>query len=111
MLYILNGISVSMFDTFPITLKIHSISNSEVIKLVDNIGRDNTIAVINRKNVAQDISNLLDIPINLSRKRINIEFDDTVIIARHTQSTEKVDDSKLVIPKKSNISFYIVFRN
>lgn len=105
-----------MFSDFPVNIVIDRISNDEVIELVNKAGKENVTAVINRKNVAQDVSNLLDIPINMSKKKISLEKSyftpdskdgDTVIIARQIPSTEKVDD-RLIIPKRPRIEFFIV---
>lgn len=109
MVYILNGISVSMFQDFPVSVEIARISPEQAMEIVSKEGKDNVVAVINRKDVAQDVSNLLGIEISLSSKKVFFSTKDDVIIVRHRKL--KRDGTKNVIyPESVDIEFYLMYR-
>ena len=110
MVYILNGISVSMFQVFPVTIEINMITPEEVAEIIRKAGKKNVSAVINRKDIAQDVSNLLDLPITLSTKKVFPEMNDEVIIVRHKKIAKSEMSANLITPNKTDIEFYLMSR-
>lgn len=103
MIYILNGISVGMFKCFPVSIKIDKTNIEEIVSTIENNLYD---SVIVRKSIAQEVSNLLDISINIVNKKINIVDGDIVYIARGTGTIYEKED--LVIPSTKKIEFFKV---
>lgn len=108
MLYFLNALSVAMFSTFPVKLEIEEISKNDVDSLIYQC-KGQVTTIINRKNVAQDLSNILNIQINIDNKRIYFSKYDTIIVVRHiAQQKETIDSENVIVPNIPNIKFYKV---
>lgn len=108
MLYILNGISVTMFEQFPVRLEITEIGYESMKSLLR--GYNDVSATITRKDIAKELSNKLGIKVGIKLKKIVLQKDDLLVIARHIQQKATVEEG-FILPEKSEFKFYFVTRN
>ena len=106
MLYFLNAISVAMFPEFPVSLEIKEVSIEYVVAVINSYEKDNIKTIINRKNVAQDLSNSLGIAINIDNEKILLNKKDTVFIVRHIPSKNISNKENLIVPNNPCVKFY-----
>jgi len=102
MVYILNGISVGMLNTFPSNLDVSKITLSEAKKIVSE---DKYDSLVSRKSLARDISNALCIPINTVQKDICIETRDIIIIVRYAKDRNNIENG-IISPSSCDLEFY-----
>ena len=109
MLYITTGVSITMFEQFPVKLEITEIGYESMKSLLYGY-RDNVSATVTRKDIAKDLSNQLGIKVGIQMKKIVLQKDDVLVVIRHIQQKARIEEG-FILPEKSEFKFYFVTRN